>query len=83
MTIETSDRPAEDLGVEQAAEILRISPHTLSKKLDAGEIPFHYAASERRVAVADLLDYQLGQKERGQMSLEQMRDEADEMGIYV
>jgi excisionase family DNA binding protein len=82
MTIETSNRSDEDLGIEQAAEMLRISPRTLLKKLDAGEIAFHYAASERRVAVADLLDYRRRQKERAQASLEQMRDEADELDLY-
>lgn len=82
MTIETRDRSDENLGVEQVAEMLRISPHTLLKKLDAGELAFHYAASERRIVVADLLDYRRKQKELAQASLEQMRDEADEMGIY-
>lgn len=83
MAIETSNRSDDDLGIEQAAEMQRISPHTLSRQLDAGEIVFHYAASERRVAVADLLDYRRRQKERAQMSLEQMRDDADEMDHYV
>jgi hypothetical protein len=37
MTIKTSDRSNEDLRIEQAAEMLRISAQTLMKKLDAGE----------------------------------------------
>jgi excisionase family DNA binding protein len=56
MTIKTSARLDDDLSVEQAAEMLRISAQTLMKKLDAGEIPFHYVASECRIAVADLSD---------------------------
>lgn len=83
MIIETRERSDEDFGIEQAAEMLRISPSTLLKNLDAGEIAFHYAASERRIAVADLLYYRRKQKELAQASLEQMRDEADEMGLYA
>jgi uncharacterized protein YbjQ (UPF0145 family) len=83
MIIETTGRSDEDFGIEQAAEMLRISPRTLSKKLDAEEIAFHYAASERRIAIADLQDYRRRQKESAQASLERMRDDADEMGLYV
>lgn len=71
-----------EVSPEKAAEMLRISRPTLLKKLDGGEIPFHYVGSHRRIAVADVLAYRQTQKERAQASLRQMRDEADEMGLY-
>jgi excisionase family DNA binding protein len=71
-----------EVSPEKAAEMLRISRPTLLKKLDNGEIPFHYVGSHRRIAVADVLVYRNKQKERAQAALQQMRDEADEMGIY-
>jgi len=71
-----------EVSPEKAAEMLRISRPTLLKKLDSGEIPFHYVGSHRRIAVADVLAYRSKQKERAQAALQQMRDEADELGIY-
>ena len=71
-----------EVSPEKAAEMLRISRPTLLKKLDGGEIPFHYVGSHRRIAVADVLAYRHTQKERSQAALQQMRDEADEMGLY-
>ncbi len=70
-----------EVSPKKAAEMLRISIPTLLKKLDNGEIPFHYG-SHRRIAVADVLAYQSKQKERAQAALKLLRDEADEMGIY-
>jgi len=82
MPDETSGGSDEEISIERAAEMLRISTGALTKKLDANEIRFHYVASERRVVVADLLDYRRRQREQVQMALKRMRDEADEIGIY-
>lgn len=71
-----------EVSPEKAAEMLRISRPTLLKKLDSGELPFHYVGSHRRIAVADVLAYRSKQKERAHAALWQMRNEADEMGIY-
>ncbi len=71
-----------EVAPEKAAEMLRISRPTLLKKLDSGEIPFHYVGSHRRIAVADVLSYRSKQKERAQAALKLLRDEADEMGAY-
>ena len=72
----------EEVSPEKAAEMLRISRPTLLKKLDSGEIPFHYVGSHRRIKVADVLAYRRRQKERAQAAIKQMRDEADELGVY-
>jgi excisionase family DNA binding protein len=71
-----------EVSPEKAAEMLRISRPTLLKKLDSGEIPFHWVGSHRRISVADVIAYRARQKERAQTALRQMRDEADEMGLY-
>ena len=71
-----------EVSPEKAQEMLRISRTTLLKKLDNGEIPFHYVGLHRRIAVADVLAYRNKQKERAQAALKMLRDEADEMGIY-
>ena len=71
------------VSLEKAAEMLRISAPTLRKKLDDGEILFHDSGVERRIAVADVLTYRSEQKERARAALRQMRDDADEMDIYV
>jgi excisionase family DNA binding protein len=69
-----------EVSPEKAAEMLRISRPTLLKKLGNGELPFHYVGSHRRIAVA--VAYRNKQKERTRAALQQMRDEADKMGIY-
>lgn len=72
----------DEISPEKAAEMLRISRPTLLKKLDNGEIPFHYVGAHRRIAISDLLAYRRQQKERAQAALKQMRDEADDLGAY-
>lgn len=72
----------EEVSPEKAAEMLRISRPTLLKKLDSGEILFHWVGSHRRISVSDVIAYRAKQKERAQAALRQMRDEADEMGLY-
>ncbi|MCI0660763.1 MAG: helix-turn-helix domain-containing protein [Acidobacteria bacterium] len=76
------DQEDAEVSPEKAAEMLRISRTTLLKKLDKGEIPFHYVGSHRRIAVVDVLAYRSKQKERAQSALKLLRDEADKMGIY-
>lgn len=71
-----------EVSPEKAAEMLRISRPTLLTKLDIGEIPFHYVGTHRRIFVADVVASRRRQKELAQVALEQMRDEADDMGIY-
>jgi excisionase family DNA binding protein len=71
-----------EVSLEQAAEMLRISHPTLLKKLESGEIPFQWSGSDRRISLAEVLAYRNKQQERTQAALRQMRDEADELGLY-
>jgi excisionase family DNA binding protein len=78
----SADQENAEVSPEKAAEMLRISRPALLKKLDNGEIPFHYVGSHRRIAVAEVLAYRNRHKERAQTALKLLRDEADEIGIY-
>jgi excisionase family DNA binding protein len=67
---------------EKAAEFLHISRPFLVKRLDAGEIPFHMVGSRRRILISDLIECKRKRKERTQELLHQMREEAEEVGLY-
>jgi excisionase family DNA binding protein len=75
---------AEDAEVspERAAELLHISRPTLLKKLDAGELPFHYVGTHRRITLAHLMEYKQQRQIKGQAALQHMTELAEEMGLY-
>ena len=75
---------AEDAEVspERAAELLHISRPTLLKKLEGGELPFHYAGTHRRITLADLMEYKRQRQLKGQAALQQMTELAEEMALY-
>ena len=72
----------EEVSPEKAAEFLRVSRPFLVKKLDAGEVPFHWVGSHRRILMSDLVMYKRKRRERSQEILSQMREEAEELGLY-
>ena len=67
---------------EKAAEFLSVSRPFLVKKLDAGEIPFHWVGTHRRIPMSGLVAYQQQRRERTQEILLQMREEAEDLGLY-
>jgi excisionase family DNA binding protein len=72
----------DEVSPEKAAEMLGISRPTLLKKLEAGEIPFRYVGSHRRLLIGEVLAYKQTQRERSRAALRQMRDEADDLADY-
>ncbi len=72
----------EEVSTEEAAEFLRVSRPFLIKQLEAGEIPFHKVGTHRRILMADLLEYKRMRKARTQEILRQMREEAEDQGLY-
>ena len=72
----------EEVSPEKAAEFLHVSRPFLVKKLDAGEIPFHRVGSHRRILMADLIEYKQKRRQRSLETLQQMRQEAEDMGLY-
>ena len=72
----------DEVSPEKAAEFLHVSRHFLVKQLDAGEIPFHMVGTHRRILMSDIIEYKRKRKERTREILQQMREEAEELGLY-
>jgi excisionase family DNA binding protein len=72
----------EEVSPEKAAEFLHVSRPFLVKKLDAGEIPFYWVGTHRRILISDLVKYKQERRQRSQEILQQMREEAEETGLY-
>jgi excisionase family DNA binding protein len=72
----------EEVSPGKAAEFLHVSRPFLVKKLDAGEIPFHWVGTHRRILISDLIKYKQERRQRSQEILQQMREEAEETGLY-
>jgi excisionase family DNA binding protein len=72
----------EEVSPEKAAEVLHVSRPFLVKQLDAGELPFHWVGSHRRILMSDLIEYKRKRRQRSLETLQQMREEAEEMELY-
>lgn len=72
----------QELTTNEAALLLGVSrPFLIHNLLEAGIIPFHFVGSHRRVSMADLLAYQQ-EKERQHKLMDEIAQEAQEMGLY-
>jgi excisionase family DNA binding protein len=63
----------EEVSPEKAAEVLHVSRPFLVKRLDAGELPFHWVGSHRRILMSDLIEYKRKRRQRSLETLQQMR----------
>lgn len=72
----------EEMSPEAAAAFLGVSRPYLVKKLEAGELPFHWVGSHRRLRVADVVKYEQRRRQRSVAILQQMRDDAEDLGLY-
>ena len=72
----------EEVSPEEAAAFLHVSRPYLVKKLEAGELPFHWVGSHRRLLVTDLIVYKQQRRQRSLATLQQLRDEAEDLGLY-
>lgn len=72
----------EEVSPEAAAAFLHVSRPYLVKKLETGELPFHWVGSHRRLLVADLITYKQQRRDRSLATLQQLRDEAEALGLY-
>jgi excisionase family DNA binding protein len=63
----------EEISPEAAAAFLGVSRPYLVKKLAAGELPFHWVGSHRRLLVSDVIKYKLRRRQRSLALLQQMR----------
>ena len=71
-----------DLTTQEAAELLNVSRPFLIKLLEAGEVPFYYVGSHRRIPSRDLLSYRNRRSRVRRGVLAKMAREAQEMGLY-
>jgi excisionase family DNA binding protein len=70
------------LTTQEAADFLGISRPTLVKLLEQGAIPFEKPNRHRRVRLQDLLDFRARRQEEQRAALNQLTEEASELGLY-
>lgn len=68
----------------EAARLLNVSPKTVARILDSGVIPFERAGrtGHRMVAADDVLRFKRESERRRRIALGEMRDAAEEIGMY-
>ena len=71
----------EELTTREAAELLNVSRPHLVKLLEEGEIPFHKVGTHRRVYREDVLDYKARQREEAEEAMQNLADQAQELGL--
>lgn len=71
----------EELTTQQAADILNVSRPYLNKVLDLGDIPHRKVGRNRRIKFSDLFDYKKLQESKSKIALQELADEAQELGM--
>jgi excisionase family DNA binding protein len=71
----------EELTTGEAAELLNVSRPHLVKLLEEGEIPFHKVGTHRRVYREDVLEYKSRQREEAEEAMQNLTDQAQELGL--
>jgi excisionase family DNA binding protein len=70
------------LTTQEAADFLGVSRPTLVKLLEDGAIAFEKPNRHRRVRLQDLIDFQQRRRAERRAALNQLTEEADELGLY-
>ncbi|ELR99159.1 excisionase family DNA-binding protein [Gloeocapsa sp. PCC 73106] len=71
-----------ELTTQEAADLLNVSRPYLVKLLDEGAMPSRKVGIYRRVKVQDVLQYQKQEKAKREKILDELTQEAQEMGLY-
>lgn len=71
-----------ELSTQEAANMLNVSRPYLVKLLDEGAMPSRKVGIYRRVKVQDVLRYQNQEKAKREKILDELTQEAQEMGLY-
>ena len=70
------------LTTQEAADFLGVSRPTLVKLLEDEAIPFEKPNRHRRVRLQDLVDFRARREEEQRAALNQLTEEASELGLY-
>ena len=70
------------LTTQEAADFLGVSRPTLVKLLEDGAITFEKPNRHRRVRLQDLIDFQQRRRAERRAALNQLTEEAGELGLY-
>jgi excisionase family DNA binding protein len=70
------------LTTQEAADFLGVSRPTLVKLLEEGAITFERPNRHRRVRLQDLIDFQQRRRAERRAALNQLTEEAGELGLY-
>lgn len=71
----------EELSTQEAAQLLNMSRPTLVKRLEEGEIPFHWVGSHRRLSVVDVLRYRETRDRACIQALQELVAEEEALGL--
>jgi excisionase family DNA binding protein len=72
----------QELTTVEAADLLNVSRPFLIKQLEAKEIPYRKVGAHRRIRLRDVIAYRERMAASAEDALQQMTDEAEELGLY-
>ncbi|WP_054969741.1 helix-turn-helix domain-containing protein [Alicyclobacillus ferrooxydans] len=72
----------QDITIEQAAEILNVSPQYVVQILDEGQITYRTNGPHRRIRLSDLLDYKTKRDVARRVAMEELYRISEENGLY-
>ena len=71
----------DEMTTGEAANLLNVSRPHLVKLLEAGELPYRKVGTHRRVRRTDVLAYREAERLRAEKALQELADEAQELGL--